>query len=118
MRCSPSSTRPDGIPRKPRTGWRARSSSSAIASLMAAGVSPLPPVTGQDAELAGLQRILAGDQYMTVYKALKPEAYQAATLAIDLVNGRTPPGQVEMPVQGARIPSFLLKPVAVTRAQI
>jgi len=92
--------------------------SGAIASLKAAGVSPLPPVTGQDAELAGLQRILAGDQYMTVYKALKPEAYQAATLAIDLVNGRTPPGQVDVSVNGTRIPSFLLEPVAVTRAQI
>ncbi len=92
--------------------------SGAIASLKAAGVTPLPPVTGQDAELAGLQRILAGDQYMTVYKALKPEAYQAATLAIELVNGRTPPGQVEVSVNGTAIQSFLLEPVAVTRAQI
>jgi D-xylose transport system substrate-binding protein len=92
--------------------------SGAIASLKAAGVSPLPPVTGQDAELAGLQRILAGDQYMTVYKALEPEAHQAASLAIDLVNGRTPPGQVEIAVKGVGIPSFLLEPVAVTRAQI
>lgn len=41
----------------------------AIASLKAAGVDPLPPVTGQDAELAGLQRILTGDQYMTVQLA-------------------------------------------------
>ena len=50
----------------------------AIAALKAAGVNPLPPVTGQDAELAGLQRILAGDQFMTVYKAFKPEAEKAA----------------------------------------
>ena len=90
----------------------------AIASLMAAGVSPIPPVTGQDAELAGLQRILVGDQYMTVYKALEPEAHQAATLAVELVNGRTPPGQVDVAVQEVQIPSFLLDPVAVTRAQI
>ena len=37
------------------------------------------PMTGQDAELAGIQRILAGEQYMTVYKAVKPEAEDAAT---------------------------------------
>ncbi len=50
----------------------------AIAAMKAAGLSPLPPVTGQDAELAGIQRILAGEQYMTVYKAIKPEAEAAA----------------------------------------
>jgi D-xylose transport system substrate-binding protein len=90
----------------------------AIASLKAAGVSPLPPVTGQDAELAGLQRILAGDQYMTVYKALRPEAFRAAELAIDLVNDRAPDGEVEVEVDGANVPSFLLEPIAVTRAEI
>lgn len=90
----------------------------AIASLKAAGVSPLPPVTGQDAELAGLQRILTGDQYMTVYKALRPQAYKAAELAIELVHGRRPAGQVEVAVGEARIPSFLLEPLPVTRERI
>ncbi len=90
----------------------------AIASLKAAGVAPLPPVTGQDAELAGLQRILTGDQYMTVYKALRPQAHRAAELAIDLVNDRRPEGQVEVPVGEARIPSFLLEPLPVTRDDI
>src|SRR5947209_12693306 len=46
----------------------------AIAAMKSAGVNPLPPVTGQDAELAAIQRILTGEQYMTVYKAIKPEA--------------------------------------------
>jgi D-xylose transport system substrate-binding protein len=32
----------------------------AIAAMKAAGVNPLPPVTGQDAELAAIQRILVG----------------------------------------------------------
>ena len=40
-----------------------------------AGINPEErPVTGQDATVAGLQRILAGQQYMTVYKAIPPEA--------------------------------------------
>ncbi len=90
----------------------------AIASLKAAGVDPLPPVTGQDAELAGLQRILSGDQYMTVYKALRPEAERAAELAIELANGRTPGGETEVEVGGARIRSFLLEPLPVTRRDI
>ncbi|MBX3091520.1 MAG: sugar ABC transporter substrate-binding protein [Cryobacterium sp.] len=88
---------------------------AAIASLKAAGVKPLPPVTGQDAELAGIQRILAGDQYMTVYKALKPEAERAAQLAVDLVNGKTDKGDTTVTTKGgADIQSFLLTPVAVT----
>jgi D-xylose transport system substrate-binding protein len=90
----------------------------AIASLKAAGIDPLPPVTGQDAELAGLQRILTGDQYMTVYKALRPEAERAAELAIDLANGRSPEGQAQVDVEGASVPSTLLEPVAVTRDRI
>jgi D-xylose transport system substrate-binding protein len=90
----------------------------AIAALKAAGVSPLPPVTGQDAELAGLQRILTGDQFMTVYKALRPEAHRAAELAVDLVNGRMPAGEVDVDSEGTAIPSFLLEPVAVTRDEI
>lgn len=87
----------------------------AIAALKAAGVSPLPPVTGQDAELAGIQRILAGDQYMTVYKALKPEAEKAAELAISLTKGESPKGDTTVKTEsGGEIPSFLLTPVPVT----
>ena len=50
----------------------------AIAAMKGAGINPIPPITGQDAELAGIQRILVGEQYMTVYKAVKPEAEAAA----------------------------------------
>ncbi|TXK17840.1 sugar ABC transporter substrate-binding protein [Homoserinibacter sp. GY 40078] len=90
----------------------------AIASLKAAGVSPLPPVTGQDAEVAGLQRILTGDQYMTVYKALRPQARLAAELAIDLVNDRQIDGETSIDVQGSTVPTYLLDPVAVTASDI
>src|SRR3954462_712143 len=55
----------------------------AIAAMKSAGVDPSTrPTTGQDAELAAIQRILAGDQYMTVYKAIIPEAEAAAQLAV------------------------------------
>ena len=89
-----------------------------IAAMKSNGVDPKKiPITGQDAELAGVQRIVAGEQYMTVYKAIKPEAEQAAQLAYDLLNGKTPDAST---VNGktnngqADIPSILLKPVAVT----
>jgi D-xylose transport system substrate-binding protein len=63
----------------------------AIAALKGAGIDPTTiPVTGQDAELAAIQRILAGEQYMTVYKPIKPLADNAATLAVAVVNGEDP----------------------------
>jgi D-xylose transport system substrate-binding protein len=86
----------------------------AIAAMKASGVSPIPPVTGQDAELAAIQRILSGDQYMTVYKAIKPEADQAAELAVALLRGDKPAGETQ--VEG--IDSFLLEPVAVTKENV
>lgn len=82
----------------------------AIAAMKGAGIDPLPPVTGQDAELSAIQRIVDGSQYMTVYKAIKPEAEKAAELAVALARGESP--TVEDEVDG--IPSVLLEPVAVT----
>jgi D-xylose transport system substrate-binding protein len=64
----------------------------AIAALTAAGIDPSTvPVTGQDAELAAIQRILAGEQYMTVYKPIKPLADDAAELAVAVAQGQEPP---------------------------
>ncbi len=88
--------------------------SGAIAALRAADVIPLPIVTGQDAELTALQRIVAGDQYMTVYKALRPQARRAADVAVDLLEGRPVVGDLE--VDGT--PATLLIPVAVTISDI
>jgi D-xylose transport system substrate-binding protein len=94
----------------------------AIAAMKSAGVNATTrPTTGQDAELAGIQRILAGTQYMTVYKAIKPEAEGAATMAVDLVNGRKPAAStVKDKVDNGqlKVPSLLLKPVAVTKDNI
>lgn len=82
----------------------------AIAAMKAAGVAPWPPVTGQDAELTGIQAIVEGDQYMTVYKAIKAEAEKAAEVADMLAKGDKPAGDTT--VQGT--PSTLLTPVIVT----
>jgi D-xylose transport system substrate-binding protein len=93
----------------------------AIAAMKAAGLNPLPPVTGQDAELAAIQRILADEQYMTVYKAIRPEAEAAAQLADALCRGEQPDtAKFNSRVDNGKIavPSFLLTPVAVTRDNI
>jgi D-xylose transport system substrate-binding protein len=93
-----------------------------VAAMKSNGVDPKKiPITGQDAQLDGVQRILVGEQYMTVYKAIKPEAEAAAQLAYNLlqgqkpengvVNGKTNNGQVD-------VPSVLLNPVAVTKDNI
>lgn len=88
----------------------------AIAAMKAQGVDPTTiPVTGQDAELAAIQRILAGEQYMTVYKAIKAEAEAAAELAVALARGEEPTGVEDNIDNGMKqVPSILLEPVAVT----
>jgi len=93
----------------------------AIAAMKAAGIQPLPPVTGQDAELAAIQRILAGEQYMTVYKAIKPEADAAAELAYALCYGEKPDeSKVNDRVNNGKIDvaSILLTPVSVRQDNV
>jgi len=96
--------------------------SGAVAAMKAAGLDPLPPVTGQDAELAGIQRILVGEQYMTVYKAIKPEAEAAAQLAYDLLTDANVPADMTngktVNNSSIDVPSILLTPIAVTRDNI
>jgi D-xylose transport system substrate-binding protein len=78
------------------------------------------PVTGQDATVEGLQNVLAGDQCMTVYKAIKQEAQAAAELAIALAQGqRKDTGQtVKDPESGADVPAVLLTPKAIFRENV
>jgi D-xylose transport system substrate-binding protein len=64
----------------------------AIAAMKGAGIKPnTRPTTGQDAELAAIQRILAGEQYMTVYKPIKPLADNAAEIAVKIAKGEDVP---------------------------
>ncbi|MEO3773608.1 substrate-binding domain-containing protein [Micromonospora sp. B9E7] len=76
------------------------------------------PVTGQDATPEGLQNILAGDQCMTVYKAVREEAKAASDLAIALAKGeRKDTGQTVK--DGDRdVPSVLLTPKAIYKDNV
>jgi D-xylose transport system substrate-binding protein len=94
----------------------------AIAAMQAAGIDPKTvPTTGQDAELEAVQRILAGDQFMTVYKATKPEAEASAKIAVALAKGQPiPAGMVTTKTDNGQtqVPSVLLTPQAVTKDNI
>ncbi|MFF3847006.1 sugar ABC transporter substrate-binding protein [Streptomyces sp. NPDC002328] len=92
-----------------------------ISALNATEVRPLPPVTGQDADLAAVQRIVRGEQYMTVYKPFKPAADAAVDMAVALGQGRPVGSIATRTVDSATtedIPSVLLPSVAVTVGNI
>jgi D-xylose transport system substrate-binding protein len=94
----------------------------AIAAMKSAGIDPAErPVTGQDATVAGVQRILVGQQYMTVYKAIQPEAALSAEIAVALAEGEgIPQDKVTEEVDNGKVkvPSTLLTPVAVTKDNV
>ncbi len=93
----------------------------AIAALKAARVTPLPPVVGQDADLSAIQRILLGEQYMTVYKPYTPQADAAAEMAVALGRGRSLDGIARTTVSNSTtkdIPAVLLPSVPVTAKSI
>jgi D-xylose transport system substrate-binding protein len=94
----------------------------AIAALKGVGLNPEEvPVTGQDATVAGLQRILAGQQFMTIYKAIPPQAEVSAEIAIALANGEeVPQDKITEEVNNGKadVPSVLLEPIAVTKDNV
>ncbi|MFD5507774.1 substrate-binding domain-containing protein [Streptomyces sp. NPDC059761] len=92
-----------------------------ITALKAAGMNPLPPVTGQDAELAGVQRIVAGEQFMSVYKPYAPEAEAAAKMAVALAKGEKLDGVTTSTVDSPTtkgVPSVLVPVVSLTKSNI
>jgi len=86
----------------------------AIAAFKAAGVDPVPPVTGNDATIAALQLIIAGDQYNTISKPSEIVAAAAANVAVKLLSGETP--KAEMTLYDT--PSQLFTPAVVTQENL
>ncbi len=75
-------------------------------------------VSGQDADLAALQRIVAGSQTMTVYKPVSKLAARAAEAAVALAkkekletNGKVNNGKID-------VPSILLEPISVDKSNL
>jgi D-xylose transport system substrate-binding protein len=92
-----------------------------ITAFKSAHVRKFPPVTGQDADLQAVRRIIKGEQYMTVYKPFRAEAAAAAAMAIALGRGEDL-GDVATTTTDSpttkHIPSVLLPPRAVTVGNI
>lgn len=94
-----------------------------VAALTGSGFtdSNLPPLTGQDAELAAIQRILAGEQTMTIYKPIPIEANTAAEIAVDIATGKdvgstSDTGVDQSDYQG--VPSYIFDPIVVTKDNV
>jgi len=82
----------------------------AVAAFKAAGVTPVPPVSGNDATIAALQLIIAGDQYNTISKPSEIVAAAAAKVAVGFLNGQAPKGVTTL----YKSPSQLFTPAVVT----
>ena len=61
----------------------------AIQALKAQGLAGKVSISGQDADLAAIRRIVEGTQTMTVYKPIKNLAEKAAELAVSLAQGKS-----------------------------
>ena len=81
-----------------------------IAAFKAAGVNPVPSVTGNDATIAGLQLIIAGDQYNTISKPSEIVAGAAAKVAVGLLKNQTPKADTTL----FGTPTQLFTPTVVT----
>jgi len=90
----------------------------AIQALAAQKLSGLVAVSGQDADLAGVRRVIAGTQTMTVYKPLKLIASEAAKLAVQLVRNEKPGFNAQYDNGAKKVDTLLLKPTLLTKANV
>ncbi|WP_188454931.1 multiple monosaccharide ABC transporter substrate-binding protein [Virgibacillus oceani] len=90
-----------------------------ISSLKAVGYgndgNPMPIITGQDAELASIKSIIAGEQTQTVFKDTRELAKKAVEMGDAVVNDKEPEvNDTETYDNGVKVvPSYLLEPVSV-----
>ncbi len=93
--------------------------SGAIQALAAEQLAGKVIVTGQDAEVAGIQRIIDGTQSMTIYKPLKKLAVVAAQAAMALAKKEEPKGINQKVNNGkVEVPAILLDPVSVDKNNV
>jgi D-xylose transport system substrate-binding protein len=90
----------------------------AVSALETAGVAGKVLVSGQDADLVALQRIIAGKQSMTVYKPVHLLAQRAAEAAVALARGEKIDAPARINNGKVDVPSILLEPIVVDKANI
>ena len=90
----------------------------AIQALTAAGLAGQVPVAGQDADLAGVQRIVTGTQTMTVYKPIQMLSQEMAELAVAMAKGEDVSAEQKVNNGKIEVPSVLLTPIAVDKHNV
>ncbi|WP_423235934.1 D-xylose ABC transporter substrate-binding protein [Amphibiibacter pelophylacis] len=90
----------------------------AIQALAAQKLAGKVPVSGQDADLAAVRRVVAGTQTMTVYKPIKLIATEAAKLSIDLVRGKQINYNTQYDNGFKKVNTILLKPIVMTKDNV
>ena len=90
----------------------------AIQALAAQKLAGKVVVSGQDADLAAVRRVIAGTQTMTVYKPLRALASNAATVAVQLVRNQKPAYNAQMHNGFKKVDSMLLKPVLLNKSNV
>jgi len=79
---------------------------------------PMPVITGQDAELASVKSIIAGEQTSTIFKDTRELAKKAAEMAEAVLKGEEPEvNDTTTYDNGVKVvPSYLLEPVSVDKS--
>jgi len=90
----------------------------AIQALAAQHLAGKVPVSGQDADLAAVKRVVAGTQTMTVYKPLKLIAGEAAKLAVNLAKGDKPAYNAKYDNGRKQVDTVLLQPTLLTKSNV
>jgi D-xylose transport system substrate-binding protein len=88
-------------------------------------ISALPPqlvgkvlVTGQDAALDAVQRVVEGKQTMTIYKPIQPLAFSAVDSAIKLARGEKIDAKDKVNNGKIDVPSLLFEPVVLDKNDV
>lgn len=90
----------------------------AIQALDAQGLAGKVAISGQDADLAAVRRIVDGTQTMTVYKSISQLANKAAEIAVELANDKKPATNASLNNGLKDVPAWLLNPIAVDKSNI
>lgn len=90
----------------------------AIQALDAQGLAGKVSISGQDADLAAIRRIVNGTQTMTVYKPISILAARAAEIAVELGSDEAPKSNAVLNNGTKGVPAWLLKPIAVNKNNI
>lgn len=93
---------------------------SVVTALQKQGLAGKVAVSGQDATVEGLQRIMAGTQCFTIYKPSSEEAFPVVDAAADLATGKAPKTTttIKDTQSGREVPAILAPPIAITKANV